>query len=142
MKTRTQISLTVTAKLISAFVFATRMVQSLYFLNPKFQACSDLLWSYSPVCVRPGRKSRRPVFSQRGLYSTSYNSCLQSHKKATWIYLHLQLRIFNFYLSCIARKPVFWVSDQVRLKLCCTATKDGLRLEISDLGSRGIVLSM
>ena len=31
----------VTAKLISAFVFATRIVQSLYFLNPKFQASSS-----------------------------------------------------------------------------------------------------
>ena len=37
MKTKTQISFTVTAKLISAFVFATRIVQSLFFLNPKFQ---------------------------------------------------------------------------------------------------------
>ena len=33
----------VTAKLISAFVFATRIVQSLFFLNPKFQASSLLL---------------------------------------------------------------------------------------------------
>ena len=32
-----------TAKLISAFVFATQIVQSLYFLNPKFQASSCLL---------------------------------------------------------------------------------------------------
>ena len=32
----------------------------------KFQASSDLLWLYSPVCVGPGRKPRRPVFSQRG----------------------------------------------------------------------------
>ena len=38
-----------------AFVFAT-LVQSLYFLNPKFQASSHLLWLCSPVCVRPGRK--------------------------------------------------------------------------------------
>ena len=53
-------------KLISAFVFVTRILQSLYFLNPKFQAYSHLLWLYSPVCVGPGRKSRRPVFSQRG----------------------------------------------------------------------------
>ena len=37
-KTKTQISFAVTAKLISAFVFATWMVQSLYFLNPKFRA--------------------------------------------------------------------------------------------------------
>ena len=55
-----------TAKLISAFIFATRIVQSLYYLNPKFQASSHLLWLYSPVCVGPGRKPRRPVFSQRG----------------------------------------------------------------------------
>ena len=54
------------AKLISAFVFATRIVQSLYFLNPKFQAASQLLCLYSPVCVGPGRKPRRPFFSQRG----------------------------------------------------------------------------
>ena len=40
--------------------------QSLYFLNPKFQASSHLLWLYSLVCVGPGRKPLRPVFSQRG----------------------------------------------------------------------------
>ena len=34
-KTKTQISFVVTAKLISAFVFATRIVQSLYFLYTK-----------------------------------------------------------------------------------------------------------
>ena len=56
----------VTAKLISAFVLATRIVQSLYFLNPKFQASSHLLWLYSPVCVGPGGKPRRLVFSVRG----------------------------------------------------------------------------
>ena len=66
VKTKTQISFMVTAKLISAFVFATRIVQSLYCLNTKFQASSHLLWLYSPVCVKPGRKPRRPVFSQRG----------------------------------------------------------------------------
>ena len=31
-------------------------VQSLYFLNPKFRASNHLLWLYSRVCVRPGRK--------------------------------------------------------------------------------------
>ena len=65
-KTKTQISFVVTAKLISVFVFATKIVQSLYFLNPKFQASSHLLWLYSPVCVGPGRKPRRLFFSQRG----------------------------------------------------------------------------
>ena len=32
-----------------AFVFATQIVQSLFFLNPKFQASSHLLWLYSPI---------------------------------------------------------------------------------------------
>ena len=42
-KTKTQISFAVTAKLISVFVFATRIVQSLPFLNTKFQASSHRL---------------------------------------------------------------------------------------------------
>ena len=58
----------VTVKLISAFVFATQIVQSLYFLNLKYQASSHLLWLYSTVRVGPGRKSRGPVFLQRGSY--------------------------------------------------------------------------
>ena len=45
-----------TAKLISGFVFAIRIVQSLFFLNPKFQASNLPLWLYSLVCVGPGRK--------------------------------------------------------------------------------------
>ena len=51
--------LPVTAKLISAFVFATRIVQSLFFLNPKFPVSSHLLWLCSSVCVGPGRKPER-----------------------------------------------------------------------------------
>ena len=62
------------AKLINAFVFATRIVQSLYLLNPKFQASNQLLWVYSPVCVGPGQKPRRPVFSQRGSTKVWYES--------------------------------------------------------------------
>ena len=72
-KTKTQISFAVTAKLISAFVFDTRILQSLYYLNPKFQASSHLL--YSPVCVGPGRKPQRQVFSQRGSVDTVQNGC-------------------------------------------------------------------
>ena len=74
-KTKTQISFAVTAKLISAFVFATSIVQSLCFLNPKFQVSSHLLWLSSPVCVGPGRKPRRPVFWRRG-------SCLKTYISA------------------------------------------------------------
>ena len=68
-KTKMQISCAVTAQLISAFVFATWIIQSLYFLNPKFRASSHLQWLPSLVCVSPGQKPRRPVFSERGSYS-------------------------------------------------------------------------
>ena len=59
----------------------------------------------------------------------------------------LSCNAVNFYsifyhLSLILRKPVFRVSDLVRHKPGCTATEDSLRLEISDLGNRGIVLVM
>ena len=75
-KTKTQISFAVTAKLISAFVFATRIVQSLYFLKPKFQASIHFLCLYSLVCIGPPRKPRRPVFSERGSYEPPHGiSC-------------------------------------------------------------------
>ena len=53
---KAQISFAVTAKLISAFVFATRIVQFLFYLNPKFQASSSFLCLYRSVCVGPVRK--------------------------------------------------------------------------------------
>ena len=45
-------------------------------------------------------------------------------------------------MSLVVRKQVFEVSDQVPHKPGCAVTEDGLRLEISDLESSGIVLSM
>ena len=45
-----------TAKLICVFVFATGIVQFLFYLNPKFQASSSFLCLYSPVCVGSFRK--------------------------------------------------------------------------------------
>ena len=71
-KNKTQISFMVIAKLISAFVFATQIVKSLYFLTRKFQASSHLLWLYSPVCVGPGRQPQRPVFLRRGSNLITY----------------------------------------------------------------------
>ena len=50
-KTKTQISCTVS--------FATWIIQSLYFLNTKFQATNHILWLYSPVCVGPGNTEDR-----------------------------------------------------------------------------------
>ena len=39
----------------------------------KFQASSQLLCLYSPVCVGPGHKSRKLVFSRRGSYNLNSN---------------------------------------------------------------------
>ena len=55
-KTKVQISLAGTAKLISVFVFATGIVLFLYFLNPKFPVPSCLLCLYSSVCMGPVQK--------------------------------------------------------------------------------------
>ena len=45
---------------------ATQIVQSLYFQYMKFPDSRLLEWLYSPVCVGPGQKPSRPVFSQQG----------------------------------------------------------------------------
>ena len=45
-------------------------------------------------------------------------------------------------VSCVVRKHVFGVFNQDRHKLICKTTEDSYRLEILDLGRRGIVLSM
>ena len=95
-KTKTQISFAVTAKLISAFVFATRIVQSLYFLNPEFQASSHLLWLYSPVCVGPGLKPRRPVFSQRGSFIPRVCLIYSTQSKVTVVVTHLKMQRLYF----------------------------------------------
>ena len=91
-------------QLISAFVFAIRIVQSLYFLNPKFQDSSHLLCLCSPVCVGPGRKPRRPVFSQRGSFYlcvlrvrtasklTTTTSNKKNHNESTTLEQRLVLR--------------------------------------------------
>ena len=56
-KTKAQISFPVTAKLTSAFVFATRIVQFLYFLYPNFPASSYFMCLYSSVFVGPVRQA-------------------------------------------------------------------------------------
>ena len=67
-KTKAQISFAVTAKLISALVFATWIVQYLYFLNTKFEASSYLQWLYSPGLCQTWSESTMLVFSLHGSY--------------------------------------------------------------------------
>ena len=51
VKTRTQVISVVNAYLISAFVCTTQLINSIYFLNPTFQASMCLFWLNSPICV-------------------------------------------------------------------------------------------
>ena len=104
-KTKTQISLAV------AFVFATRIVQFLYFLNLKFQASSHLLWLYSPVCVGPGRKPRRQVFSQRSSYNLFQATTVSEEQtKKTFhtlmFYLALKHKHAAYSIGCLNTKSL------------------------------------
>ena len=101
-KKKTQISFPVTAKLISAFVFTTRVVQFIFFLNPKFQASSHLLRLHRPDCVGPVRKPH----------------CWFSHEAA-----HLLTRLIHHHFSCIMRKPTMWFLTRSDTSLAVHAQK-------------------
>ena len=78
-KTKAQIIFAVTAKLISAFVFTTQVVQ-FYFLNPKFPVFNHLLCLYSSDHVEP---VRRP--------------CWFSHDVAEMLFFNSN--VFNIFLN-------------------------------------------
>ena len=82
-KTKAQISFAVTAKLICAFIFATQIVQFLYFLNQKFSVSSNL-----------------SVLEQAGLCQTwsetPKNGFLASRLKTNGILTKLFLKIYVF----------------------------------------------
>ena len=86
------------ADLISAFVFASRIVQSLFYLNTKFPASKHLLWLYSPVCVRPGRNPKLLVFSCTGSNVLTMKGVLQ-HEKYD--------RILQYYSDCTCPKLLY-----------------------------------
>ena len=68
--------------------------QSLYFLYTKFQASCHLLCLYSLVCVGPGWKPRRPVFSQRG----SFHVCRVKEKSCCWVFQPGSKQTWLYYL--------------------------------------------
>ena len=59
-----------------------RYIDSTIPLLSKYEisSISHLLWLYSPVCVGPGRKPRRPVFAQRGSFILVFTRCIISKK--------------------------------------------------------------
>ena len=54
------------------FFFAIRIVQYLYYLNPKFQASSHLLWLSDRFVSDLVGKPRRPVFSHKAQVYADY----------------------------------------------------------------------
>ena len=52
----------------------------------EIQASSYLLWLYSPVCVGPGQKPGRPVFSLRGSFRDE-NLCKGLLQQHSWLQL-------------------------------------------------------
>ena len=93
-----QISLEVTAKLISVFVIATWIVQSLYYLNPKFQTSRHLVWLYNLVCVGPGRKHRRPFsHNEAQISNTHFLFFCNTYNIQDLIQVVLKVHITNMY---------------------------------------------
>ena len=82
-KTKAQISFTVTAKLISVFVFATRIVQFLYFLNPTFLASNLHVCLYSSICVGPVRKPHCWFSHDAAHMTMSVFSLFSAHRHKT-----------------------------------------------------------
>ena len=87
-------------KLISTFVFATRIVKFLPYLTPKFQASSLLLKLYRPVCVRPVRKAHC-WFSHETAHIKSCRFSLESLDLV--ILVRVQTKVAIFY-------PQKWLS--------------------------------
>ena len=101
-KTKAQISFAVTAKLISAFVFATWIVHFLFFLNPKFQASSLLLRLCSLICVRTVRKPHCWFPTRRHIFYLIW------HLYCPNVVLSIFLYIFYFckVMAKVCKKPV------------------------------------
>ena len=89
--TKAQISLRIRAFWSAPLLFPDWIVWYLYFLCPKFQATTYLLWLRRPVCVLPGRKPQRQVFSWRG-----------SNTNVPYIILYIYLNKIRFKLNWAA----------------------------------------
>ena len=88
------------------FVFATWIVQFLYFLNPKFPASSHLLCLYSTVCVRPVSFLITWLIS-----ATLVISCLQITSERASI--RVGKSVYHGYnLSWVMRKPTIWFRNR------------------------------
>ena len=78
-------SFAVVAKLISVFVFATLIVQSLYFPNPKFQSFNHLLWLHRRICDGPDRKPNCWFSHAQAQINLRYSRVLSRFTISWWI---------------------------------------------------------
>ena len=127
VKTKMQISFAITAKLISPFVFTTRIVQYLYYLNTKFQASSHLQWLNSLACENPHCwfSHNAAQISLQSLSRHVVTKNLSWYRKVHKFSEARKICCNQPKMSRDVRKPVFGVSDQVRHKPGCTGTEDG-----------------
>ena len=98
------------------FRYKINVVQSLYFLNPKFQASNYPLWLYSPIRVGPARKPRRQVFSQAG---STLRQMAQIPRLPDFQTLYIMFLSILTNMSRDVRKPAFCIcenkdADQLR----------------------------
>ena len=89
--------------------------------------------------VRKMKMSRSEKRDLSMVYDPS-NASAEPFNRAKVVVLCLKLPLVS-YMSHVMRKPVFGVCDQVRHKLACGATVASWSLEISDIETRGIILS-
>ena len=104
---KAQISFAVTMKLITAFVFATLIVQFHYFLNPKLPASSHLLCLYSSACVGPDRKPHC-WFSHDVAHVARYLADMRL------IYTFVSINLSIYIVSICTEKQVYIVSNLAR----------------------------
>ena len=99
-----------TAKLISFFVFATRIVQFLFYLNPKFQASSSFLCLYRLACVRPVRKPHCWFFHEAAQISIKFITCFR------------YCIMSNDIWGRVMRKSSFSASAKTKAQISCAVT--------------------
>ena len=97
-KTKAQISFAVATRVISGFVFTTRIVQFLFSLNPKFHVSSHLLLLHIPVCVRP---CQRPVLKTRLEFVASN---IQTSPSLRLLHMHAIAIYVIFYIYSKSKK--------------------------------------
>ena len=110
MQKQTQISFAVTVKLISAYVFATRIVQFVYFMKSKFPVSNDLLCMYSSVCDEPVRKphcwfSHEAAHADLDLFCLPFITYLKSSSSYPFYSLLSSTEGWTCLTSLLLRRP-------------------------------------